>query len=101
MAFICTVSCIQARLLHRNVGSSRCAQFLAKPDSILAVYGARVAKGSAGRTHRVARPSSSRKDGDGREVRNFILCTLPEKEWAEIDSSPQCVRLSRDTMRHE
>jgi len=101
MAFICTVSCIQTRPLHRNVGSSRSAQFLAKPDSILAVYGARVAKGSAGRTQRAASPSSGRKDSDGRQVRNFILSTLPEKEWAQIDSSLEFVRLRLHQVLHE
>jgi len=60
-----------------------------------------VAKGSAGRTHRVASPSSSRKDGDGREVRNFILSTLPEKEWGQIDSSLEFVRLRLHQVLHE
>lgn len=60
-----------------------------------------MAKGSAGRTHKVASPSSSRKDSDGREVRNFILSTLPEKEWVQIDSFLEFVRLRLHQVLHE
>ena len=73
----------------------------AKPDSILAVYGARVAKHSAGRIHRAGSPSSSRKDSDGRVVRNFILSSLPGKAWARIVSSLELVRLRLHQVLHE
>jgi len=60
-----------------------------------------VAKGSAGRTQRAASASSGRKDSDGRQVGNFILSTLPEKEWAQIDSSLEFVRLRLHQVLHE
>ena len=60
-----------------------------------------MAKGSAGRTQRAANPSSGRKDSDGRRVWNFILSTLPEKEWAQIDSSLEFVRLRLHQVLHE
>jgi CRP-like cAMP-binding protein len=60
-----------------------------------------VAKGFAGRIHKAASSSSSRKDIDGREVRNLILFSLPGKEWAQIGSSLEFVRLRLHQVLHE
>ena len=58
-------------------------------------------KGSAVRVHRTVSPSSRRKDSDGREVGNLILSSLPGKEWAQIVSSLEFVRLRLHQVLHE
>jgi len=59
-----------------------------------------MAKSSALRS-RVLSPSSNRHDGDGRQVGNSILRSLPRHERAQVLSSAEFVRLKLHQVLHE
>jgi CRP-like cAMP-binding protein len=48
-----------------------------------------------------AMPPPCKKDGDGKEIGNLILLALPAKEWAQLCSSLEFVRLNLHHVMHE
>jgi CRP-like cAMP-binding protein len=49
----------------------------------------------------VKNPSSATRDGDGKEITNLILCSLPRNESAQIVPSLEFVRLTLHYVLHE
>src|ERR1700679_273357 len=45
--------------------------------------------------------SPSRQDGDGKEVSNLILCSLPQNEYSQLHPSMEFVRLKLHQVLHE